>query len=76
MFDGPEGVTFDDEDNILVCDYHNHRVQIFTTDGVFVSSFGQFGDEEGNFRNPCGITVTNDGNVIVVDSGNNRIQIF
>jgi len=61
---------------MLVCDYHNHRVQIFNSEGVFVSAFGQFGDEEGNFRNPCGIAVTSDGNVIVVDSGNNRIQVF
>ena len=76
MFDGPEGVTCDDEENLLVCDYHNHRVQVFNSEGMFVASFGSFGDEEGCFRNPCGLVISIDGNIVVVDSGNNRIQIF
>lgn len=76
MFDGPEGVACDDEDNILVCDYHNHRIQVFDTNGEFVSAFGTFGEDEGCFKNPCGIAVTKEGSIIVVDSGNNRIQVF
>ena len=76
LFDGPEGIACDDEDNILVSDFHNHRVQIFDANGGFVSAFGTFGEDEGSFKNPCGIAVTKDGSIIVVDSGNNRIQIF
>ena len=66
----------DDEDNIMVCDYHNHRIQVFDANGEFVNAFGTFGEDEGCFKNPCGIAVTKEGNIIVVDSGNNRIQVF
>lgn len=76
LFDGPEGVACDDEDNILVCDYHNHRVQVFNSNGEFVNAFGAYGEEEGCFKNPCGIAITKEGNIVVADSGNNRIQVF
>ena len=35
------------EGHILVTDYENHRVQVFTEGGAFVHEFGRHGDGEG-----------------------------
>ena len=37
QFSHPGGVAVDDEDNILVADYNNNRIQKFTSDGKFSS---------------------------------------
>ena len=76
QFDGPEGIAMDDESNILVCDNHNHRVQVFNQQGEFVVQLGSYGDNVGYFKNPCGIAVSDAGDIFVVDTGNNRLQIF
>ena len=52
---GAGGVTFINDDEILVADQWNHRVQQFNAQSApsFVNSFGRLGTEDGNFRNPA-----------------------
>ena len=77
QFDGPEGITVDDEDNILVCDSHNHGIQVFDGKGGFVVQLGAFGENVGYFKNLCGIAIIDAGDVFVIDSGNHRVvQMF
>ena len=64
------------EGHILVTDYENHRVQVFTEGGAFVHEFGRHGDGEGMFDSPGGIAVSSDGLVCVTDCGNGRFQMF
>ena len=54
----------------------NSRVQIFSSDGTYLRSFGSKGDQEGEFDYPTGIAYLDNGNIVVADSGNNRLQIF
>ena len=54
----------------------NSCVSVFTTDGVYVTSFGQLGSKEGEFRFPRYLYVDKDGFVYVCDHGNSRIQCF
>ena len=63
---------------VYVVEYgaRNDRVQKFKTDGTFLSSWGAFGTEPGQFQRASGITVDGDGNVFVADACNHRIQKF
>ena len=60
----------------MVSDCSNHRVQIFDTMGVYLSSFGSEGTGQGQFKHPRGITTDSEGFILVADSGNNRVQVF
>ena len=73
---GPNGLTFDEDDRLFISDSHNHRIQVFTKDGQFISKFGQYGSEEGELNLPWGIALDKDHNVYVADWGNSRVQKF
>lgn len=61
---------------VYASDYDNHQIVVFTTEGEYVTSFGQEGTEEGEFKKPVGLCVDNDGFLYVCDLGNSRIQVF
>jgi DNA-binding beta-propeller fold protein YncE len=76
---GPAGLAVDSYDNIYVTDRDNDRVQIFTNNGTFITSFGSEGEADGQFNRPEGIGVdpfSGTGLVYVADTGNSRIQVF
>jgi glucose/arabinose dehydrogenase len=73
----PSGITVDaSSGNVYVADTANHRIQLFTSNGTFLTQWGEYGDEDGAFRSPEGIAVDQEGNVYVADTENNRIQLF
>ena len=73
----PAGVTFLNNDEILVADDYNHRIQQFNVQtGNFVKSFGKKGTGDGEFQNPEGICMDGEGHVVVADYWNNRIQVL
>ena len=53
-----------------------NRVLKFDADGNFLFSFGEWGEEPGNFRQPHSLAMDSKGRLFVADRGNNRIQIF
>ena len=59
-----------------VGDYGGHCVSVFTTKGEYVTSFGQYGNDKGDFCGPRGVCVDKDGFVYVCDNDNKRVQIF
>ena len=73
----PHDLTLDLEENIIVCDSGNHRIQGFKKDGTFLYSIGKQGKENGCFESPKGIAYDKKTNMILVsDTMNNRIQLF
>jgi glucose/arabinose dehydrogenase/sugar lactone lactonase YvrE len=73
----PSGITVDaSSGNVFVADTANNRIQLFTSNGTFLTQWGEYGDEDGAFRSPEGIAVDQEGNVYVADTENNRIQLF
>lgn len=75
-FNDARGVSFDAEGNIYVGDCANHRVQIFTSAGVYSSTLGSSGQGNDQFSCPAGVTFDGSGNLFVADSGNQRVQKF
>ncbi|HDH08969.1 MAG TPA: 6-bladed beta-propeller, partial [Gammaproteobacteria bacterium] len=67
-------ITLDAQGNILVADFYNNRVQKFTPQGKFLSSFGKKGTGEGQFRKAIAVAVGADGSIFVTDFLNNRVQ--
>ncbi|RMX48668.1 hypothetical protein pdam_00026014, partial [Pocillopora damicornis] len=74
----PADVTFLNDDEILVADQGNQRIQQLNVQtGNFVKSFGKKGSGDGGFMFPVSVCITSDGRFIVVaEFANSRIQVF
>jgi DNA-binding beta-propeller fold protein YncE len=66
----------DSAGHVYLCEFGNHRVQKFTTDGQFVASFGRNGRREGELDQPWGIARDSQGRMFVLDTYNHRVQRF
>ncbi len=71
----PQDIAVSSSGTVYVTDL-NRRVQAFATDGTFVTKWGEYGSDEGQFIYPLGITFGSDGNIIVCDGQNGRLQVF
>ena len=71
----PYGVCVTDE-YVYVATWDKHNIEIYTTKGKHVTSFGQYGRDEGDFYSPRGVNVDKDGFLYVCDGNNKRLQIF
>ena len=74
----PVDVTFLNDDEILVADQYNHRIQQLNVQtGNFVKSFGKKGSGDGEFENLASVCITSDGRfTVATDFKNSRIQVF
>jgi DNA-binding beta-propeller fold protein YncE len=64
------------ENEIFVADTRNHRIQVFSLDGVVKRVFGELGDANDQFRLPTSCAVSTEGEVFVVDSKHALIKVF
>ncbi|GAB6020299.1 hypothetical protein CHUAL_003013 [Chamberlinius hualienensis] len=79
QFSSPHGFCLGLDDEIVVADTNNHRIQIFEKTGDFKYQFGIPGKEEGQLWYPRKVAVMrNSGKFVVCDRGNerSRMQIF
>jgi predicted membrane-bound mannosyltransferase/DNA-binding beta-propeller fold protein YncE len=77
-FNEPWGVAVGPDGSVYVSDTWNHRVQRFTADGRFLTTWGTFGQGETpeSFYGPRGLAVDAKGRVYVTDTGNKRVVVF
>ena len=68
MLTSPLGVAVNERDEIAVTDFGNHRIQVFSSDGNYLRSFGKMGDKQGEFNYPTGIAFDRkNGDILVAD---------
>ena len=73
----PAGFTFLNDNELLVVDDGNGRIQQFNAQtGNFVKRFGKEGTGDGEFSAPEGIFLNDEGHLIVADYRNNGIQVL
>ena len=62
-------------DQVYISDTRNHRIQVFSTSGEWLSTIGEFGVGNGQFNLPIGIALDS-VSLFVVDAQNFRVQKF
>ena len=77
MFRQVTDLAWDAAGNTYISDgYINSRVAKVDKIGNWVKSWGEPGDQPGQFNTPHSIAVDAEGHVYVADRGNRRIQVF
>jgi hypothetical protein len=75
-FNSPRDVALDSAGNIYVLDAANQRIQKFSPEGKYLSTFGRKGQGPGEFNYPSSLDVDSQGNMCVLDSFVKKIQIL
>jgi hypothetical protein len=76
-FNRPTQTALTPSGEILVADgYGNARVHKYTADGQWLTSWGEFGTDPGQFNVVHNIACDDDGFVYIADRENYRIQVF
>ncbi|MEI6150650.1 MAG: NAD(P)H-hydrate epimerase, partial [bacterium] len=80
-FQAPLGVAFSPEGDIYVADslavgIGNNRLQVFSSSGGFLRTFGEYGTNVFQFVRLLGVGVGRDGKVYTADGQANRVQTF
>ncbi|HEX3105060.1 MAG TPA: peptidyl-alpha-hydroxyglycine alpha-amidating lyase family protein [Terriglobales bacterium] len=77
MFRQVTDIAWDSAGNSYVSDgYINSRVAKYDKNGNWVKSWGEPGDQPGQFQQPHSIAVDAADHIYVADRGNRRIQVF
>jgi outer membrane protein assembly factor BamB len=77
MFRQVTDVAWDTAGNAYISDgYVNSRIAKIDKDGNWLKSWGEPGDQSGQFNIPHSIAVDGQNNIYVADRGNRRIQVF
>ena len=73
----PNGVSFLNNNEILIADEGNRTIQqINIQTGAVVKSFGKHGSGKGEFKNPLDVCLDDEGRIVVTEFGNHRIQVL
>jgi len=71
------GVSYVDDNEILIADQGNHKIQhINIHTGTVVKTFGKHGSGKGEFENPVDVCLNNEGRIVVTECGNHKIQML
>ena len=77
QFISPSGVAIDNSGVVYVTDKYIHRVQLFTADGQFISTFDSEGSQHGygQLYHPLGICVDST-NIVYITDKNHRVSLY
>jgi len=76
QFSAPKNVVVDRDNNIIVCDTDNRRIQIFNEYGQFLQSEKFKGVKEGRNERIIAASIDVDGNIVMFGFDSHQIIIF
>ncbi len=76
LFFGPRSIVLIDDNQLLVTDTGNHRMQLLDRDGNFLQQVGGFGNLLGQMNEPVGLAQGANGSIYLTDTWNSRVQEF
>ena len=78
QFTEPSGVAVNAQNDIIVADTNNHRIQIFDKEGRFKFQFGECGKRDGQLMYPNRVAVVKtSGDIVVTErSPTHQVQIY
>lgn len=76
MVSRPWGICVNKNNEIIIADRRNNRIQVFYADGTFKTKFGSKGTGNGQFDLPAGVATDESNRIVVVDKDNHRVQVF
>merc|ERR1712055_1125803 len=78
QFTEPSGVAVTPDNEIVVADTNNHRIQVFDKEGNFKFQFGEVGKRDGQLLYPNRVAVVvQSGDIVVTErSPTHQVQIF
>ena len=73
----PTGIFVDTDGTIFVADTHEHRILVYEPNGDLRDTFGDYGEQLGQFIYPTDIARDGEGRLWVSEyGGNDRVQVF
>ena len=73
----PKGISFLNDNEVLIAEYGNNRIQRLNIQtGTVVKIFGKNGRAKGEFSGPIDVTVDDEERIVVNEWENNRIQVM
>ena len=73
QFNSPHGIACDSTGNVYVADTDNHRIQVFTADGGFLTMFSE---GEGILHMPICVAIDASNVVYVTEVEKYRVSLF
>ena len=70
------GIALSRTGNVIVSDYNNCYISIYTAAGEFVRQFGGKGKDQGQLSNPFGVAVNKEGHIFVAENGGHCVSVF
>ena len=74
-FQNPMGVCMDSQGRVIICDFYNNRIQVFTKEYEPLFRFGAEGDGSGSLNRPSAC-VFSQNTFIVTEPRNHCLKIF
>ena len=76
FFKYPMDIVIGKDGLVYICDFDNHRIQVFDEKGIYKRTIGRRGQGPADLMNPNRLAMDIHGNLIVADQANYRIQIL
>ena len=76
LFNLPAGLCFNRDGNLVVCDDHNCRLQVFDPEGRFIETLGTARGQKGLLCSPIGISMDFHGRYVITEFGSHCVTFL
>ena len=76
LFNLPAGLCFNQRDQLLICDDHNCRIQVFDPEGKFLHTLGTTSGEKGLLCSPIGVSCDTHGRYVLTEFGSHTVTFM